>query len=96
MAFCGCQRSIHAVTGVKWGFRLVLLVWTRHPEAHVPTEQLHVCYFRPGSGQSIWLTEEDNRRFAKKKERRERRSSEPLPSLSDGEGVFEQNVLDLS
>lgn len=65
VAFCGCQRSIHAVTGVKWGFRLVLLVWTRHPEASVPQDQLRVCYFRPGSGESIWLTQDDMVRHAR-------------------------------
>ena len=54
MAFCGCERSIHAVTGVTWGQRLVLLVWTRPPTAVAPKE--HACYFRRGSGQSIWLT----------------------------------------
>lgn len=29
MAFCGCHRNMHAVTGVTKGFRLVFLVWTR-------------------------------------------------------------------
>eukprot|EP00931_Biecheleriopsis_adriatica_P073095 TRINITY_DN47451_c0_g1_i1.p1 TRINITY_DN47451_c0_g1~~TRINITY_DN47451_c0_g1_i1.p1 ORF type:complete len:676 (+),score=107.34 TRINITY_DN47451_c0_g1_i1:43-2028(+) len=59
MAFCGCQKSIHAVRGVKWGFRLVLLVWTRPPGVEVPDDQKHVCYFRQGSGLSIWLTTSD-------------------------------------
>lgn len=54
MAFCGCERSIHAVCGVRWGQRLVLLVWTRPPSALPPKD--HACYFRKGSGQSIWLT----------------------------------------
>jgi len=78
VAFCGCQRSIHAVTGVKWGFRLVLLVWTRHPEASVPQDQLRVCYFRPGSGESIWLTQEDMVRHARDNERRERHRTKDL------------------
>jgi predicted 2-oxoglutarate/Fe(II)-dependent dioxygenase YbiX len=59
IAFCGCQRNIHAVTGVRSGFRLVLLVWTRPPEAHVPESQMHVCYFRPGTGFGCWLTTAD-------------------------------------
>jgi len=59
VAFCGCQRNIHAVTGVKWGFRLVLLVWTRSPDVPLPPPQGHVCYFRPGTGMSVWLTGKD-------------------------------------
>ncbi|CAE7563093.1 unnamed protein product [Symbiodinium natans] len=67
VAFCGCQHSIHAVTGVRWGFRLVLVVWTRHPNAHIPEDQMHVCYFRPGSGLSIWLTAADLRSYPKRR-----------------------------
>ena len=78
------------MTGVKWGFRLVLLVWTRHPEAQVPKDQSHVCYFRPGSGQSIWLTEDDTRRWNKNQGSRR---DLVLEVLSDEE-VVEQNVLD--
>jgi len=63
VACCGCQKSIHAVTGVKWGFRLVLLVWTRSPDVYVPTDQKHVCFFRPGTGQSVWLTSADLERY---------------------------------
>jgi predicted 2-oxoglutarate/Fe(II)-dependent dioxygenase YbiX len=65
--FCGCQRSIHAVTGVKWGCRLVLLVYVRKPEAVVPEDQKHVCYFRPGTGCSIWLTTADLEYYPKRK-----------------------------
>jgi len=59
VAFCGCHRNIHAVTGVKWGFRLVLLIWTRPLDVQVPEEQKSICYFRPGTGLSIWLTTAD-------------------------------------
>merc|ERR1712137_361949 len=59
VSFCGCAKSIHAVTGVTWGFRLVLLVWTRPQDAVVPDDQKHVCYFRPGTGNSVWLTTAD-------------------------------------
>lgn len=59
VACCGCRRSIHAVTGVKWGFRFVLLVWTRSPEVVVPKDQMRICYFRPGTGLSVWLTSAD-------------------------------------
>ncbi|CAK0911905.1 unnamed protein product [Prorocentrum cordatum] len=59
VAFCGCQRNIHAVTGVRSGFRLVLLVWTRPPHVRVPDSQIHVCYFRPGTGLGVWLTTAD-------------------------------------
>jgi len=59
VACCGCQKSIHAVTGVKWGMRLVLLVWTRSPDVPVPQDQAHVCFFRPGTGSSVWLTTAD-------------------------------------
>lgn len=62
VASCGCQRSIHAVTSVKWGFRLVLLVWTRSPDVEVPEDQKHVCYFRPGTSLSVWLTIADMER----------------------------------
>eukprot|EP00929_Paragymnodinium_shiwhaense_P008183 TRINITY_DN112127_c0_g1_i1.p1 TRINITY_DN112127_c0_g1~~TRINITY_DN112127_c0_g1_i1.p1 ORF type:complete len:728 (-),score=155.00 TRINITY_DN112127_c0_g1_i1:266-2449(-) len=57
--FCGCQKNIHAVTGVKSGFRLVFLVWTRPPHVRPPESQLHVCYFRPGTGRGVWLTTQD-------------------------------------
>merc|ERR1712125_51596 len=56
VAFCGCQKNIHAVTGVTWGFRLVMLIWTRPKGVEVPEDQRHVCYFRPGTGLSVWLT----------------------------------------
>ena len=71
IAFCGCQRNMHAVTGVKWGFRLVMCVWTRHPDAPVPLEQLRVCYFRPGSGLSIWLTSDDLHKYPKRRRKNE-------------------------
>jgi len=63
VACCGCQKSIHAVTGVKWGLRLVLLVWTRPPDVPVLQDQAHVCYFRPGTGLSVWLTTADLQRY---------------------------------
>ncbi|CAE8648507.1 unnamed protein product, partial [Polarella glacialis] len=47
IAFCGCNKNIHAVTGVQSGWRLVFLVWTRPPDVRVPDNQAHVCYFRP-------------------------------------------------
>eukprot|EP00811_Abedinium_folium_P027557 NODE_4191_length_1924_cov_4.988314.p1 GENE.NODE_4191_length_1924_cov_4.988314~~NODE_4191_length_1924_cov_4.988314.p1 ORF type:complete len:609 (+),score=137.93 NODE_4191_length_1924_cov_4.988314:126-1829(+) len=59
IAFCGCQRNIHAVTSVSRGFRLVLLVWSRPHHVRMPESQLHVCYFRPGTGSSVWLTPAD-------------------------------------
>mmetsp|Transcript_2355 Transcript_2355/g.4254 ORF Transcript_2355/g.4254 Transcript_2355/m.4254 type:complete len:715 (-) Transcript_2355:10-2154(-) len=59
VAFCGCNRNIHAVTGVKSGFRLVFLIWTRPPDVRVPDQQAHVCYFRPGTGLGVWLTTAD-------------------------------------
>lgn len=67
VAFCGCQNNIHAVSGVTWGCRLVLVVWTRHPDACVPEEQTHVCYFRPGTGLSIWLTSADLQAYPKRR-----------------------------
>jgi len=71
VAFCGCQRNIHAVTGVKSGFRLVLLVWTRPPEVRVPESQTHVCYFRPGTGEGVWLTTADMQRNRPRKRHRD-------------------------
>lgn len=59
VAFCGCQQNVHAVTGVRSGFRLVLLVWTRPPHVRVPDSQAHVCYFRPGTGLGVWMTTAD-------------------------------------
>lgn len=59
VAFCGCEQNIHAVTGVRQGFRLVLLVWTRPPGVFVPPEQRSTCYFRPGTGYGVWLTTAD-------------------------------------
>lgn len=70
IAFCGCQRNIHAVTGVKSGFRLVFLVWTRPPHVRVPESQLHVCYFRPGTGLGCWLTTADLLRYAAKRRKK--------------------------
>ncbi|CAE7245047.1 unnamed protein product [Symbiodinium microadriaticum] len=67
VAFCGCQNNIHAVSGVTRGFRLVLVVWTRHPDACVPEEQTHLCYFRPGTGLSIWLTSADLQNYPKRR-----------------------------
>eukprot|EP00439_Symbiodinium_sp_Y106_P080855 s75_g19.t1 len=57
--YCGCQKSIHAVRGVRWGSRMVLLVWTR-PKGSKPAGEAGTCYFKPGSGPSIWLTSEDS------------------------------------
>mmetsp|Transcript_57693 Transcript_57693/g.134412 ORF Transcript_57693/g.134412 Transcript_57693/m.134412 type:complete len:762 (+) Transcript_57693:85-2370(+) len=71
VAFCGCQKNIHAVTGVKWGFRLVLLIWTRPPDATVPEDQKHVCYFRPGTGLSVWLTSADLQDYPKRRQKRQ-------------------------
>ncbi len=62
IAFCGCHKNIHAVTGVKRGFRLVLLIWTRPPGVLVPGGQDEVCYFRPGTGNSCWLHTAEIRR----------------------------------
>eukprot|EP00927_Polykrikos_kofoidii_P066171 TRINITY_DN61819_c0_g1_i1.p1 TRINITY_DN61819_c0_g1~~TRINITY_DN61819_c0_g1_i1.p1 ORF type:complete len:724 (-),score=98.99 TRINITY_DN61819_c0_g1_i1:63-2234(-) len=73
--FCGCDKSIHAVTGVRWGFRLVLLVWTRPPNVEVPEDQRTVCYFRPGTGLSVWLTTADLLRYPTKKPSTRRRNS---------------------
>jgi len=67
MVFCGCQKNIHAVTGVKWGFRLVLLVWTRRQGVPVPDGQGHVCYFRPGTGMSVWLTSEELEKYPQRR-----------------------------
>mmetsp|Transcript_75421 Transcript_75421/g.157249 ORF Transcript_75421/g.157249 Transcript_75421/m.157249 type:complete len:699 (+) Transcript_75421:136-2232(+) len=71
IAFCGCQRCIHAVRGVRSGFRLVLLVWTRPPHVRVPENQRAVCYFRPGTGLGVWLTTADVLRHESKKRGRE-------------------------
>jgi len=91
VAFCGCQKNIHAVTGVKWGFRLVLLIWTRPPDAPVPEDQKHVCYFRPGTGLSVWLTTADLQAYPKKKQRRQ--SWIPIANTKDAsEGDGEQVV----
>jgi hypothetical protein len=70
VAFCGCQKNIHAVTGVKWGFRLVLLIWTRPVDVEVPEDQTHVCYFRPGTGLSVWLTSADLREYPLQRQKR--------------------------
>lgn len=67
VAFCGCQRNIHAVTGITGGWRLVLLVWTRPPDVRVPDNQTHVCYFRPGTGLGVWLTTADILRASSRK-----------------------------
>mmetsp|Transcript_45077 Transcript_45077/g.97912 ORF Transcript_45077/g.97912 Transcript_45077/m.97912 type:complete len:365 (+) Transcript_45077:1195-2289(+) len=80
VAFCGCQRNIHAVTGVKWGWRLALLVWTRPPDAVVPEDQKHVCYFRPGTGQSIWLTTADLESYPRRRQEGHSRSWTPIAS----------------
>jgi len=71
IAFCGCHRNIHAVTGVTSGFRLVLLVWTRPPEVRVPESQATVCYFRPGTGLGVWLTTADILRHLSRRAGRE-------------------------
>ena len=72
VAFCGCHQNIHAVTGVKSGFRLVFLVWTRPHHVRVPENQTHVCYFRPGTGHGVWLTTADIRKHLAKKANRKR------------------------
>jgi len=71
VAFCGCQKNVHAVTGVKWGFRLVLLIWTRPPDASVPEDQRHACYFRPGTGLSVWLTTADLQDYPHRRQKRQ-------------------------
>lgn len=76
IAFCGCQRNIHAVTGVRWGTRLVLLVWTRHPDATIPENQKQICHFRPGSGLSVWLTTADMEHYPRR--RRKQQSWVPI------------------
>ena len=43
------------------------MVWTRHPDACVPEEQTHLCYFRPGTGLSIWLTSADLQNYPKRR-----------------------------
>merc|ERR1711971_253381 len=89
MAFCGCQRNVHAVTGVKWGFRLVLLIWTRPPDVSVPEDQQHVCYFRPGTGLSVWLTTADLQDYPKRRQRRQ--SWVPIVNTKDeAEGDSEE------
>lgn len=88
LAFCGCQKSIHAVTGVKWGFRLVLLIWTRPPEAVVPEDQLHVCYFRPGTGLGVWLTSADLLHYPARRQKRQ--SWVPIVN-TDGEADGDSN-----
>ncbi|CAJ1436914.1 unnamed protein product, partial [Effrenium voratum] len=67
IAFCGCHRNIHAVTGVTSGFRLVFLIWTRPPHVRVPENQMHTCYFRPGTGHGVWLTTADIQRHLAKR-----------------------------
>jgi len=85
VGYCGCQKNIHAVTGVKWGFRLVLLIWTRPVDAVVPEDQTHVCYFRPGTGLSVWLTTADLRDYPK--QRQKGRSWVPIVNSSEaGDG----------
>jgi len=71
VAFCGCHKNIHAVTGVKWGFRLMLLIWVRPPDVRVPDDQRHVCYYRPGTGSSIWLTTADLQQFPSRRQKRQ-------------------------
>lgn len=84
---CGCQNGIHAVTSVKWGFRLVLLVWTRSPDVPVPADQAHVCYFRPGTGQSVWLTTADLQNYPR---RRTEESRNPCEDEEEDEYVQDQ------
>lgn len=71
VAFCGCSRNIHAVTGVKSGFRLVLLIWTRPSEMRVPDSQPHICYFRLGTGRGVWLTTADIQHYQARKHRKD-------------------------
>lgn len=80
VAYCGCESCIHAVTGVRWGLRLELLVWTRSPDTAVPKEQKHVCFFRPGTGLSVWLTTAELEAFA------------AHPPLDGGEGVLSEGA----
>lgn len=86
VAYCGCQKNVHAVTGVKWGCRLTLLVWTRPPDAQVPDDQAHVCYFRPGTGLSIWLTSADLKDYPKRRQKREK-TWVPTVNYSDHEDL---------
>lgn len=81
VAFCGCNRNIHAVTGVTSGFRLVLLVWTRPPNVKVPENQMHVCYFRPGTGDGVWLTTADMQKHQARKRSRSDREAWALPDV---------------
>merc|ERR1719261_489832 len=83
ISFCGCQKNIHAVTGVKSGFRLVLLVWTRPVGVVVPEDQKHVCYFRPGTGSSVWLTTADLEHYPARRRRKEQMSWVPTVNESD-------------
>jgi len=83
IAFCGCQENINAVTGVKWGFRLVLLIWTRPAGVDVASEQAHVCYYRPGTGSSVWLTSADLQEYPK----RIQRSDDSIPAVGNSDNA---------
>lgn len=86
VAFCGCQKNVHAVTGVKWGFRLVLLIWTRPKDVPVPDEERHLCYFRPGTGLSVWLTSQDLEDYPSRRQKRNSGQWVPIVNSSeDGE-----------
>jgi len=67
VAFCGCQKNVHAVTSIEWGFRLVLLVWTRPAGTQSPEDQKTVCHFRQGTGRSVWLTTADLEHYPKRR-----------------------------
>jgi len=96
VSFCGCQKNVHAVTGVKWGNRLTLLVWTRPPDAQVPDEQAHVCYFRPGTGLSVWLTSADLKDYPKRRQKGEK-NWVPTVNYSDHEDVsIEDSTKDVA
>lgn len=87
VAYCGCQRSLHAVAGVKWGWCLVLLVWTRPPDVPVPEDQKHVCYFRPGTGLAVWLTTADLENYPKRRRRFKNGASASVRDEAPNEGT---------
>jgi len=92
VAFCGCQRNVHAVTGVRWGFRLVLLIWTRPLEAEVPDDQKHVCYFRPGTGLSVWLTTADLHDYPARQKQKRQTWVPVCPGRKETEEIVEAKI----
>merc|ERR1712008_484563 len=92
VAFCGCQRNVHAVAGVRWGFRLVFLIWTRPLEAEVPDDQKHVCYFRPGTGLSVWLTTADLQEYPARRQQKRQTWVPVCPGRKETEEIKESKI----